>query len=77
MVDAGTILAGSSLAIAGVVWLVRLEGRQTTHEEVDNRREALADERHEDVKNRLTGIETKLNILDRIESKVDRLSDRI
>lgn len=73
MVDAGTILAGSSLAIAGVVWLIRLEGHQTTHEAVDNKREALADERHNDIKDRLTGIESRLGAVERVETKVDRL----
>jgi hypothetical protein len=70
--DWPTIIAGTSAFISvtgGVVtWEARahrmaqaLESRITGHDQLFDEREKLAAERHEDVKNRLTRIESKLD----------------
>ena len=48
-------------AVGGVVWLVRLEGRVNGHDDTFVEREKQQTERHEDLKERLVRIETKLD----------------
>lgn len=56
--------------IAGIVWLVRLEGRINTEERLRaSETEAIA--------NRLNGFEQRIyDALERIESKIDKKQDR-
>ena len=52
-------------ALTGVVWLIRLEGRVADHDMLFREREKLTDERHDELKERLTRIEVKLDQLPR------------
>ena len=64
--DFGAIISLASAGVAGVVWLVRLEGR---HNVLRSMYDAL--------KERVDGLEERiLKALDRIESKLDRKADR-
>lgn len=49
--------------IAGIIWLIRLEGRVNTHEAECTQRETKHDERHVESTKKL----------DRIEAKLDRV----
>lgn len=49
--------------IGGVVWGVRIEGRVNGHQQLFEEREKQHDDRHEDMKQRLTRIESKLDKL--------------
>lgn len=49
------------MALAGLIWGVRLEGRVNAHDQLFEERKQLANERHEDVKDRLERIEQKLD----------------
>lgn len=62
----GTVIAGAVPLIGGIVWLVRLEGRINTEQEL---RKALAD--------RLGSFEVRIYAaLERIENKLDDKVDR-
>lgn len=77
--DTSAILGMISVAstiIGGTTWAIRLEGRQTAHELVDQRREELVDERHKDVKEALSELDRKLEVLGRIERKLDIVAGR-
>lgn len=65
--DPGTIVTIVGLAIAGIVWAVRLEGRQTSHERECIVWRKRADERH---------VETNKK-LDNMDEKLDRLVERV
>lgn len=47
--------------LSGVIWAVRQEGRINAHDQLFITREKMADERHEDLKERLVRIEQKLD----------------
>jgi hypothetical protein len=72
----GMVGTGSTI-LGGVIWAVRLEGRQTVHEAVDTQREELHDERHEDMKSRLDGLSKKLEVLDRMDRTLARINERL
>ena len=58
----GASLCGTiATAASGVVWAVRQEGRINAHDQLFVTREKVADERHEDLKERLERIERKLD----------------
>ena len=62
--DAGLIGIGVTVcvtAIGGIVWGVRLEGRVNGHDNLFKERKELADERQDDIKDRLIRIEAKLD----------------
>lgn len=65
--DPGTIVTIVGLSIAGLVWLVRLEGRQNSHERECIQYRKLVDERHAGM--------TKT--LDAMNEKLDRLVERV
>ena len=46
-----------------IIWSVRQEGRINGHDRLFDEREKQADDRHEEMKDRLTRIETKLDAL--------------
>jgi hypothetical protein len=65
--DPGTIVTIVGLAIAGVVWLVRLEGRHDSHERECIVWRQRADERHKEVKEHLGNINEKLDrVIERV-----------
>ncbi len=47
--------------VAGLVWAIRQEGRLNAHDALFDERDAQADERHSDLKQRLTRIEEKID----------------
>lgn len=51
-IDSGTVLAGGALLVGGIVWLVRLEGRQN-----------MSDARYVDLKADLSEIKLDLKAL--------------
>lgn len=59
--DFGTGIAIMTAGLSGVVWAVRTEGRVNTIESLRVEDNKQADERHEDLKDRLVRIETKLD----------------
>lgn len=61
------VAAVAAPAVAVIVWLVRLEGRQNTHEKECEQRNKNADERHDAVTLHLSNM----------DSKLDRLVDRL
>lgn len=63
MIEYLPLLGGGSVFVASVVWLVRLEGRINGHDHLFEEREKQADDRHLDLKNRLSRIETKIDTL--------------
>lgn len=64
--DLSAVLTAGGMAVAGIVWLVRLEGKH-------NVLKALYD----GLKERVDGLEERiLRALDRIESKLDNKQDR-
>lgn len=52
-----TLVSGGSI-VGGVIWAIRQEGRINGHDQLFAEREKQADERHEDLKDRLIRIET-------------------
>jgi hypothetical protein len=64
--DPGTLVAIGSLVLAGIVWLVRLEGRHNV----------LA-VRQDSTEKRIEGLEDRIvKQLDRIEQKLDGKADK-
>lgn len=64
--DLATLVTVAGSAVSVVVWLVRLEGRISTQDEL---RKALSD--------RVTGFEERIyDALERIEKKLDLKADR-
>ena len=62
----GAVVGAASPFLAGLVWLIRLEGRINTETAL---REAL--------RQRLDGFEARIyEVLERIESKLDRKADK-
>lgn len=60
---------GVALAVGGiVVWSVRQEGRINGHDKLFEEREKQTDDRYEELKQRLTRIETKLDHSIRLSS---------
>lgn len=49
--------------VGGIVWLVRLEGRQNTHERECAQRQIRLDERHAETNKKLDAIDGKLDRL--------------
>lgn len=65
--DPGTIVTIVGMAIAGIVWAIRLEGRQTSHERECIQYRKLVDERHA----------AMTKTLDNMDEKLDRLVERV
>ena len=49
--------------VAGIVWLIRLEGRLNTHEGQCAERQKRLDERHKTIQDHLTSMDGKLDRL--------------
>lgn len=67
MPDPGTIVTIVGLAIAGIVWLIRLEGKHHAHERECIQYRKLVDERHQATHKKL----------DHMDEKLDRLVERV
>ena len=64
------IEASAIMACVGVVgWAIRQEGRINAHDSLFEEREKQAVERHDDIKDRLTRIESKLDSLPYLSSR--------
>lgn len=61
MIEYGVIVAVFGMAISGIVWGVRLEGRINGHDVVFTEREKQLEVRHQDLCRRLDRIEAKLD----------------
>lgn len=61
MIEYGVVVAVVGMAISGVVWGVRLEGRINGHDTLFVEREKRVEERHDDICRRLDRIEAKLD----------------
>lgn len=59
----GAAFMGGTTVIGGVIWLIRLEGRQNTHEAECVQRQKRADERHDELTKQLDGMSAKLDRL--------------
>ncbi len=67
MLDVTTLLSGFVLGAGVIVWGVRQEGRLNGHDRLFEERKDQADERHDDIQERLVRIEDKQDaILERI-----------
>lgn len=69
--DPGTIVTIVGLAIAGIVWAVRLEGRQTSHERECIVWRKRADERHTELKQDMK------EQFGTVNEKLDRVIERV
>lgn len=65
--DPGTIVTIVGLAVAGIVWLIRLEGRHDAHEKECLQYRKLVDVRHDSLEKKL----------DHIDEKLDRVIERV
>lgn len=72
MLAEGTAIALGLAALGGVTWAVRQEGRINGHDKLFEEREKLADERHEDNRERLSRIERKLDALPSVIADASR-----
>lgn len=68
--DPGTIVTIVGLAVAGLSWLIRLEGRQNTHEQVCEEREKRREGQLIDFKAQLGDVKATLL---RVDEKLDRV----
>lgn len=71
--DLGLIVAVALAGLAGLIWLIRLEGRVNTHERGCEERQRTLDERHATTNRELKDIKGTVTHMD---SKIDRLLER-
>lgn len=72
--DPGTIVTIVGMAIAGIVWAIRLEGRQTSHERECIQYRKLVDERHVDMKADITEVKDDVKAMN---GKLDTVIARV
>lgn len=59
--DVGVAVSVAGMALLGLVWLVRLEGRVNSHEASCDQRQMRLDERHTRMERQLESINAKLD----------------
>jgi len=67
--DPGTIVTIAMIAVAGLVWALRLEGRVNTHEKSCEERQKRLDERHQAIGESLETLNAKMDrVIERVAS---------